>query len=166
MSAVDFQARLTGGCQCGAVRYRMEAAPTGTNVCHCRMCQKASGGPFMAFAGVRLDELVWTRGPPKIFASSAVAERSFCADCGTPLTYRLLGRDRISVTLGSLDRPSAVTPEMQYGVESKLSWLDSVPSLPQHDIAAFLGAPTWAPGSTPITTPERQSRPRPQGETA
>ena len=93
----------------------------------------------MAFAGVRLDELVWTRGAPKIFASSAVAERSFCADCGTPLTYRLLGRDRISVTLGSLDRPSAVTPEMQYGVESKLPWLNSIPSLPQHDIAAFLG---------------------------
>ena len=140
MSAVEARGRLTGGCQCGAVRYRLEAEPTGANVCHCRMCQKASGGPFMAFAGVRLDGLVWTRGAPKVFASSAVAERGFCPECGTPLTYRLLDRDRISVTIGSLDQPSAVAPEMQYGVESKLSWLDSIPSLPPRDIAAFLGA--------------------------
>jgi hypothetical protein len=140
MSAVEAHARLTGGCQCGAVRYRLEAEPTGANVCHCRMCQKASGGPFMAFAGVRFDELVWTRGAPRVFASSALAERGFCADCGTPLTYRLLDRDRISVTIGSLDRPSAVAPEMQYGAESKLAWLESIPSLPRRDITAFLGA--------------------------
>ena len=49
---------LTGGCQCGAVRYRLDAAPTGASVCHCRMCQKAGGAPFMAFAGVRRAELV------------------------------------------------------------------------------------------------------------
>ena len=138
MGAVEAQARLTGGCQCGAVRYRLEASPTGANVCHCRMCQAASGGPFMAFAGVRLDELVWTRGAPKVFASSAVAVRGFCAECGTPLTYRLLGRDRISVTLGSLDQPSAIAPEMQYGIESRLPWLDSVSSLRQGDVATFL----------------------------
>ncbi len=134
MSAVEARARLTGGCQCGAVRYRLEAEPTGANVCHCRMCQKASGGPFMAFAGVRLDELVWTRGAPKVFASSAVAERGFCPDCGTPLTYRLLDRDRISVTIGSLDQPSAVAPEMQYGVEFEalVARLDSVAAAAGH----------------------------------
>ena len=45
----------------------------------------------------------WTRGAPKIFASSDFAERGFCADCGTPLTYRATSSDRIAVTLGSLD---------------------------------------------------------------
>jgi hypothetical protein len=140
MSAVEAATRLTGGCQCGAVRYQLEAAPSGVNVCHCRMCQKAGGGPLMAFAGVRLDEIGWTRGTPKVFASSSVSERGFCAECGTPLTYRILGRHRISVTIGSLDRPSAVTPEMQYAADSRLPWLDSIPSLPRQDIAAFLGA--------------------------
>ncbi len=82
----------------------------------------------MAFAGVRLDEIVWTRGAPKVFASSDVAERGFCPECGTPLTYRIRDRDRISVTIGSLDRPSAVAPEMQYGVEfeAAAARLDSV----------------------------------------
>jgi hypothetical protein len=132
--------RLTGGCQCGAIRYRLVAAPAGENICHCRMCQKASGGPFMAFAGVAVADLVWTRGLPKVFASSTVAERGFCAECGTPLTYRLRDRDRVSVTIGSLDRPSEVRPQVQYGVESKVAWLDAIADLPHREIAGLLGA--------------------------
>jgi hypothetical protein len=140
MSACEARTDLTGGCQCGAVRYRLTGEPTGANVCHCRMCQKASGGPFMAFTGVRLDELAWTRGAPKVYLSSMIAERGFCPDCGTPLTYRLLGRDRISVGLGSLDDAVKVAPEMQYGVESKLPWLESIFGLPPRDIKTLVGA--------------------------
>jgi hypothetical protein len=121
--AVNARVGLTGGCQCGAVRYRLEAEPTGANICHCRMCQKAGGAPFMAFGGVRVGQLIWTRGGPKMFASSSIAERGFCAECGTPLTYEGLRSGRISVTLGSLDDPNAVEPETQLGVESRLAWL-------------------------------------------
>jgi hypothetical protein len=117
------QTGLTGGCQCGAVRYRLDAGPTGTNICHCRMCQKAGGAPFMAFGGVRMSEFVVTRGAISTFLSSDIAERGFCARCGTPLTYRGVGKDRISVTLGSLDDPNAVEPATQLGVESRLRWL-------------------------------------------
>jgi hypothetical protein len=139
MGEARAQAGLTGGCQCGAVRYRLDAQPSGANICHCRMCQKAGGGPFMAFGGVRVGELVFTRGAPKVFASSSIAERGFCAECGTPLTYRLFDRDRAAVTLGSLDEPAAVAPESQFGVESKLPWLDAVSGLPARDIRAYIG---------------------------
>ena len=121
--------RLTGGCQCGAVRYALTAMPTESSVCHCRMCQRAGGGPYMAFTGVRRSEVAW-QGEPKWFASSTIGERGFCAACGTPLTYRLHGRDRISVTIGSLDDPDAVPPAGQNGIESKLAWADGVPGLP------------------------------------
>jgi len=134
------RAGLTGGCQCGAVRYRLEGEPTGASVCYCRMCQKASGGPFMAFAGVRLAELVFTRGAPKTFVSSSAAERGFCAACGTPLTYRLFDRDRISFTIGSLDDPGALAPAIQYGVESKPPWVESIFGLPERDIAIYIAA--------------------------
>ena len=70
-------------------------------------------------------EFVITRGAISTFASSDIAERGFCAECGTPLTYRGLGSERISVTLGSLDDPDAVEPETQLGVESRLRWLDA-----------------------------------------
>jgi len=129
--AIESAAFLTGGCQCGAVRYRLMAEPTGVNVCHCRMCQKASGGPFMTFGGVRVDQLIWTRGKPKVFVSSSIAERGFCPECGTPLTYRMFERDRISVTLGSLDQPAAVPPTIQFGVESRLPWLESALAQPE-----------------------------------
>jgi hypothetical protein len=129
--ASDAAAGLAGGCQCGAVRYRLEGEPTGANICHCRMCQKAGGAPFMAFGGVRMSEFVVTRGVLSTFASSDIAERGFCAQCGTPLTYRGLGTDRISVTLGSLDDPGAVEPETQLGVESRLRWLGSGLSAPE-----------------------------------
>ena len=106
MGAVEAQARLTGGCQCGAVRYRLDAAPTGANVCHCRMCQKAGGGAVHGLRRRAAARLVWhARRARDVFASSAIAERGFCAACGTPLTYRLIGHDRISVTIGSLDDP-------------------------------------------------------------
>jgi hypothetical protein len=121
---------LTGGCQCGAVRYRIESAPAGGIVCHCRMCQKAGGAAFMAFAGVPIGNLVWTRGAPKIFASSDNAERGFCADCGTPLTWRPVGRDRLAVTLGSLDDPKAVAPVAQFAAEATLPWVGRVTELP------------------------------------
>ena len=77
--ASDAAAGLAGGCQCGAVRYRLEGEPTGANICHCRMCQKAGGAPFMAFGGVRMSEFVVTRGVISTFASSDIAERGFCA---------------------------------------------------------------------------------------
>lgn len=120
----------TGGCQCGAVRYVLTARPTEPGLCHCRMCQRAGGGPFMAFAGVTLAQIAWT-GTPTVFASSTIAERSFCAACGTHLTFRFHGRDRISVTLGSLDDPEAVPPVEQNGVESRLSWTRGACDLPE-----------------------------------
>ena len=94
----------------------------------------------MAFGGVPAGRLVWTRGIPKVFASSEIAERGFCPECGTPLTYRIREQDRISVTIGSVDQPAAVAPEIQYGVESKLAWLASILALPSRDIRSFLGS--------------------------
>ena len=114
----------TGGCQCGAIRYRLAAPAEDAGLCHCRMCQKASGGPFMAFAQTGAGGLHWERGEPALFRSSELAERGFCRDCGTPLTWRNLRTGGLSVTLGSLDDPSAVAPRWQLGRESAVGWLD------------------------------------------
>jgi hypothetical protein len=138
---VDKQAnRWTGGCQCGAVRYELLVASDHASICHCRMCQKASGGPFVAFARVKKGQLRWTRGVPSVFRSSSLVERGFCSTCGTPLTYNFLDRPSISVTVGSLDDPEAVRPELQYGVEGTLSWFATLPSLPGKRTEEFLTA--------------------------
>ena len=132
------QDRWTGGCQCGAVRYQASEAPHHASVCHCRMCQKASGGPLMAFARVPHAALVWTRGKPAVFRSSSLVERGFCAACGTPLTYQFLGRPHVSLTLGSLDEPEAVQPELQYAPERMLSWFPGLLALPGQRLDEFI----------------------------
>jgi hypothetical protein len=130
----------TGGCQCGAVRYALYAEPTNPHVCHCRMCQKAFGSYFAPFAGVPLGDFAWVTGTPGVFRSSEVAERGFCRDCGTPLSFRFVDKDRISVSLGSLDDPSRVVPAKQYGVESRLPFVATLANLPdtttEDDVAA------------------------------
>jgi hypothetical protein len=120
----------TGGCQCGAVRYQLLATPEHASICHCRMCQKASGQPFMALARVRENDLRWTRGRPSVFASSNIVERGFCSTCGTPLTYRRVQSGNVSVTIGSLDDPEATRPTQQFGIESELSWTRKLSTLP------------------------------------
>ena len=121
----------TGGCQCGAVRYQLLTPPEHASICHCRMCQGASGQPFMAFARVDNENLRWTRGSPAIFRSSNIVERGFCSGCGTPLTYRRLESNTVSVTIGSLDDPEPARPVLQFGVEGKLSWTGGLDRLPQ-----------------------------------
>lgn len=121
---------LTGGCQCGAVRYRLEVAPRNAHVCHCRMCQKATGNYFAALARVELDEIEWTRGKPSVFLSSAVVERGFCDKCGTPLTFRYTDTNRVNIALGSLDDPKAVPPVKQYGLEARMPWFATIAALP------------------------------------
>ena len=129
MSEATRPAALTGGCQCGAVRYALDAEPD-VGICHCRMCQKATGGLFLASAGVPLAQFAWTKGEPAVFQSSSVAERGFCRECGTPLFFRYLAKDKIDVTIGSLDDPAAAKPTSQVGVESRVPWWRELFELP------------------------------------
>ncbi len=122
--------RITGGCQCGAIRYVLDETPTEPSICHCRMCQKAFGSYFAPFAGVPIAAFSLTRGELAIFKSSDQAERGFCRNCGTPLTFRYLERPRISVALGSLDDPESVPPQSQYGTEGRLSFFSTLAGLP------------------------------------
>jgi hypothetical protein len=100
------------------------------------MCQKAFGSYFAPLAGVPCADLVWTRGEPGRFRSSEAVERGFCRDCGTPLFYTVLERDRISVSLGSLDEPERVQPAMQHGIENRLTAFARLTSLPEETTEA------------------------------
>ena len=97
-----------GGCQCGAVRYRI-AGPLGdAGFCHCRMCQKAFGSFGAPLVSVASDRLQWTRGTPATFRSSPIVHRGFCRDCGTPLFMQEAGDHSIDIAIGTLDDPSAL----------------------------------------------------------
>ena len=122
---------MAGGCQCGAVRWRLASRPKATTICHCRMCQKAGGGPFMVFGGVATADFSITRGTLSIYRSSEHAERGFCAACGTPLTYRRIGGERVSVSIGGADQPELMIPVDQLGVEARSPWTLTINDLPE-----------------------------------
>ena len=121
----------TGGCQCGAVRYALYVEPQKSHVCHCRMCQRATGGLFAALAGAPKEDFAWTRGAPALYASSNMAMRPFCRDCGTPLGFAYEGPgSRQYVTIGSLDEPARAPIVEQYGIESRIPWVSFCEQVP------------------------------------
>ena len=120
----------TGGCQCGAIRFALSSSPAKVSICHCRMCQKASGAPFASFADIEHADFAWTRGQPAAFRSSSIAMRDFCAACGTPLSFRRIDGPRIEIMTGAFDRPDRVVPTTQYGSESRLGWVVAIANLP------------------------------------
>jgi len=128
--ASETKSDLTGGCQCGAVRFALSAPPARISICHCRMCQKASGAPFASFADIEHSDFSWTRGKPAAFQSSSIAMRDFCADCGTPLSFRRIGGPRIEIMTGAFDRPDQIVPTRQFGTESRLGWVVGIANLP------------------------------------
>jgi hypothetical protein len=108
---------FTGGCQCGAVRFRATGPIKAASVCNCRMCQKALGNliaPFVSFTG----SIEWTRGAPTDFRSSGRVRRGFCDKCGTPLTYRW-GEGQPSLTIGSFDSPDAILPTVEFAHDNR-----------------------------------------------
>lgn len=158
--------RLTGGCQCGAVRYEITGPLDDPHICHCRMCQKAFGSFFAPLVGMKKTDFRLTRGAISRFRSSDVTDRGFCNQCGTPLSFEYLDADGMAVSIGSLDHPERVEPGHQYGLEGRMPWFDHLPNLPgatttEQDMperAAMIGATnhqhpdhdtkTWPPSET------------------
>lgn len=122
--------RMTGGCQCGSVRFAFTSPPENVHVCHCRMCQKAVGGPFAVICPVQKSDFTVTRGEISYFESSALARRGFCRNCGTPMIFDYPEYPDIGVLVGTLDHPDQVPPVIQYGIESRLPWYRHLPDLP------------------------------------
>lgn len=142
----DGRSEITGGCQCGAVRFAVRGPIDECNVCHCRMCQKAGGGPFMVFVNVPTTAVRWTGGRRAAFRSSSIAERGFCRDCGTPLSYQRQP-ERISLAHGALDDPGAIIPTSRLASETVLPWSEAVGAIPIEPVAAWLASL----GPVPVT---------------
>ena len=117
---------MTGGCQCRRIRYKARIDSDDAYLCHCKMCRHATGGASIAFVSVKLDGMTWER-EPDWYRSSPIAERPFCAACGTPLGFRFVeNATNMDVAVGSFDDPSRFRPVHNYAIESVLPhWQDT-----------------------------------------
>jgi hypothetical protein len=129
-----------GGCFCGHIRYLIRGEASSATICHCSMCRRASGAPCVAWATFASPQIEWLAGTPREFASSDKAVRSFCGECGTALTFRLLeNAAETDVTLGSLDRPELIFPRDHTYTAAQVAWLRLADGLPRFAEAADPG---------------------------
>jgi hypothetical protein len=116
---------VTGGCQCRRIRYIARVENDDAYLCHCRMCQRATGGVSIAFKNMKKADVAWER-EPDWYASSPIARRPYCRECGTPLGFAFPDSENMDLTVGSFDDPSRFVPKHHFGAESMhRAWLNT-----------------------------------------
>ena len=130
---------LSGGCQCGTVRFKVSGEPGRSSICHCRMCQKAFGGYFAALVDTKEGSLTWTRGAPSHYQSSNKVKRGFCNKCGSPLTFE--HPNGVDLALGAFDQPEKALPVLQVSDPSEtIAGFAGLHKLPRHNAADQVSA--------------------------
>jgi len=133
-----------GGCLCGAIRFHVTAKPLAAYYCHCRMCQRNGGGPFMAGATVPIEDFTFTKGKPVAYESSPGYLRLSCGKCGSPLGMQAAENPSLAdFCLGQLDDPNVIKPEFHFHTASAVSWCHMADDLPHHTENAPILAELW-----------------------
>ena len=127
---------LTGGCACGAIRYETTAEPVVMFHCHCRDCQRASGGPFTSFVIVPAEAFRFSQGSVRCHDSPShrggKTHRGFCADCGSPILAKTdANPDIVAIRTASLDDASWFNQQMDVWTSDAHPWDQMNPALPK-----------------------------------
>ena len=116
---------MEGGCSCGRVRFRARVDNDEAYLCHCRMCQRATGSVSIAYKGMKKADVAWDR-EPDWYRSSPIAQRPFCGECGTSLGFAFPDSDMMDLTIAAFDDPTRFVPTRHFGVESMhRAWLNT-----------------------------------------
>ncbi|MBA3896003.1 MAG: GFA family protein [Sphingomonadaceae bacterium] len=124
---------MTGGCQCGRIRFAAKIASDDAYLCHCRMCQRASGNVFVAFVNLKKTDVEWGH-EPDWYRSSPIARRPFCSACGTPLGFEYPDSENMDLHVATFDDPSRFVPKHHFGVETRLEHWRDTEELPEYRI--------------------------------
>ena len=123
---------IRGSCFCGFIRYEARGTPFHETNCHCSICRRTSGAPFVAWFTVPSATFRILSGEPARFRSSDHGVRSFCSRCGTPLTFASSRfPDEVDITTCSLEDPEILPPKDHTRTSSQLTWIklgDELPS--------------------------------------
>lgn len=120
---------IEGGCDCRAVRYRMETAPLIVHCCHCRWCQRESGASFALNAMIEADRVVHLGEPPELVHTPSESGRgqviARCPSCKVAVwsNYSGAGPSFRFVRVGTLDDPDRLPPDIHIFTASKQPWV-------------------------------------------
>jgi hypothetical protein len=116
---------MKGGCACGKVRFTAKVDNDEAYLCHCRMCQRATGSISIAFKNIRKSDVSWN-SEPDWYASSPIARRPYCAGCGASLGFEFPDSEKMDLTVAAFDDPSRFRPIHHFGAESlHRAWLNT-----------------------------------------
>ena len=124
---------MAGGCACGRVRFEAEVDNDDAYLCHCRMCQRATGAISVAFKNIAKAKVRWAP-EPDWYVSSPIARRPYCSLCGTSLGFEYPDSENMDLTVAAFDDPSRFKPTMHFGVETAhRAWINTE-GLPEYKI--------------------------------
>lgn len=128
--------KITGGCLCGAVRYRVDQAAVMTAVCNCRHCQRQTGTSFSILVGVPKGAIHFERAQPAVYRdtgdSGLPVLRHFCKQCGSPIFSDVAATPELDwIKAGTLDDPSWLKPQVALWCDSEQPWLRSSEAIPR-----------------------------------
>ena len=124
---------LNGGCLCGRIRFECAGELVHSLVCHCRMCQRASGSSFAGIMFFPSSTVKLVAGETRTYGSSSSGIRHFCVDCGSSLFFERSSSDLHGILIGALDEPEVFEPTMHICLSAKQAWLSLSDGLPGHD---------------------------------
>lgn len=125
---------LSGGCECGTVRYRVADAFRYAANCHCSRCRAATGSAFKAFAGIEREKLALTAGQDSLLVvGEEDANDTRCGVCGSLLFSVVRDGASVHVAMGSLVDDPSIRPSAHIFVGSKAPWFEITDDLPQFE---------------------------------
>ena len=142
---------MRGGCACGAVRFEAEVDSDDAYLCHCRMCQRATGSVSIAFTNLPQGAVRWVSGPDW-YDSSPIARRPYCAACGSSLGFQYDNGPNLDLTVAAFDDPTRFKPTSHFGAESlHEAWIDtsSLPRMRSDEHQTLVDKWTAATGAMP-----------------
>ncbi|ARM10640.1 GFA family glutathione-dependent formaldehyde-activating protein [Rhizobium phaseoli Brasil 5] len=129
--------QISGGCHCGAIRYRAEIDPERVSICHCTDCQRLTGSAYRVTAPARTGSFTLISGEPRDYSkygdSGGLSRQFFCPTCGSPLYRTDEEGGAIGIRLGSIDQRRNLTPKKQIWCRSALPWVGNIEPLPRFD---------------------------------
>ena len=118
-----------GGCDCGAVRYRVEIRPLFVHCCHCRWCQRETGTAFALNAMIEADRVASLGAEPELVhtpsASGLGQDIARCRVCRIAVWSHYAGAGPLVrfVRVGTLDEPALAPPDIHIFTRSKQPWV-------------------------------------------
>ena len=122
-----------GRCLCKAVSFEIDLPIFACVNCHCESCRRQCSAPMTTYIGIPDGHWRWTGKEPKVFHSSPGVERTFCDNCGTPISFRSQAMSgMMHLYLAALDDPEKFQPTLHVSHEEKLRWYEIGDDLPTH----------------------------------